>query len=75
VISAFSNNYEASELGQSMFSARGGAVGIMKIQPASHRVIPAQKSVKTEFILPYDDVKAILFNSQSFGLHDCVCRT
>jgi hypothetical protein len=57
------------------YLANGGAVGIMKPQPALHRVIPAQKAVKTEFILPYDDVKAILLNSKSFGLRDCVCRT
>ncbi len=57
------------------YLANGGAVGIMKPQPALHRVIPAQKAVKTEFILPYDEVKEILLNSKSFGLRDCVCRT
>jgi electron transport complex protein RnfB len=57
------------------YLANGGAVGIMKPQPALHRVIPAQKAVKTEFILPYDDVKTILVNSKSFGLQDCICRT
>jgi ferredoxin len=56
------------------YLANGGAVGIMKPQPALHRVIPAQKAVKSELILPYDDVKAILLNSRSFGLRDCVCR-
>ena len=56
------------------YLANGGAVGIMKPQPALHRVIPAQKAVKTEFILPYDDVKRILLNSKSFGLRDCICR-
>ena len=56
------------------YLANGGAVGIMKPQPALHRVIPAQKAVKSELILPYDDVKAILLNSKSFGLRDCVCR-
>lgn len=52
----------------------GGAAGIMKPQPALHRVIPAQKAVKSEWILPYDDVKTILLNSKSFGLRDCICR-
>ncbi|MGD0159628.1 MAG: 4Fe-4S binding protein [Candidatus Bathyarchaeia archaeon] len=52
----------------------GGAVGIMKPQPALHRVIPAQKAVKSELILPYDDVKVILLNSKSFGLRECICR-
>jgi ferredoxin len=56
------------------YLANGGAVGIMKPQPALHRVIPAQKAVKSELILPYDDVKAILLDSKSFGLRDCVCR-
>ncbi len=56
------------------YLANGGAIGIMKPQPALHRVIPAQKAVKSELILPYDDVKEILLNSKSFGLRDCVCR-
>jgi len=56
------------------YLANGGAAGIMKPQPALHRVVPAQKAVKSEWILPYDDVKAILLNSKAFHLHDCVCR-
>ncbi len=52
----------------------GGAVGIMKPQPALHRVIPAQKAVKTEWILPYDDVRTILLQSKAFHLRDCICR-
>jgi NAD-dependent dihydropyrimidine dehydrogenase PreA subunit len=56
------------------YLANGGAVGIMKPQPALHRVIPAQKAVKSEWILPYDDVKAILLNSKTFRLGDCICR-
>ena len=56
------------------YLTNGGAIGIMKPQPALHRVIPAQKAVKSELILPYDDVKAILLNSKSFGLRDCICR-
>ena len=56
------------------YLANGGAAGIMKPQPALHRVIPAQKAVKSELILPYDDVKAILLSSKSFGLRDCICR-
>jgi ferredoxin len=56
------------------YLTNGGAVGIMKPQPALHRVIPAQKAVKSELILPYDDVKAILQNSKSFGLRECICR-
>lgn len=56
------------------YLGNGGAVGIMKPQPAIHRVIPAQKAVKSEWILPYDDVKAILLKSKTFRLRDCVCR-
>ncbi len=56
------------------YLAGGGAAGIMKPQPAIHRVIPAQKAVKSEWILPYDDVKAVLLSSKSFGLQDCICR-
>jgi len=56
------------------YLANGGAVGIMKPQPALHRVVPAQKAVKREWILPYDDVKAVLLSSKSFGLRDCICR-
>jgi len=56
------------------YMADGGAVGIMKPQPALHRVIPAQTAVKSEWILPYDDVKAILMASKAFHLRDCVCR-
>lgn len=56
------------------YMANGGAVGIMKPQPALHRVIPAQKAVKFERILPYDDVKTILMSSKAFRLSDCICR-
>lgn len=56
------------------YLANGGAVGIMKPQPALHRVVPAQKAVKSEWILPYDDVKAILLSSKTFRLSDCICR-
>ncbi len=56
------------------YMADGGAVGIMKPEPALHRVIPAQKAVKSEWILPYDDVKAILLKAKTFRLSDCICR-
>lgn len=66
-------DHELAHLVEEYF-ANGGAIGIMKPQPALHRVIPAQKAVKSELILPYDDVKVILLNSRSFGLRGCVCR-
>ena len=56
------------------YMMHGGAAGIMGPEPALHRVVPAQKAVKSEWILPYDDVRAILLHSKTFRLADCVCR-
>ena len=56
------------------YMADGGAAGIMRPQPAIHRVIPAQGSVKSEWILPYDDVRSILLAARSFSVRDCICR-
>ncbi len=53
---------------------QGGAKGIMQPQPALHRVLPAQAAVKTEWVLPYDDVKLILENAKTFNVRDCICR-
>jgi ferredoxin len=52
----------------------GGAVGIMRPDPALHRVMPAQGSVDAEYVLPYDDVRKILMASESFSVRDCICR-
>lgn len=52
----------------------GGAKGIMQPVPALQRVVPARGSIKTEYILPYDDVKAMLDNAVSFRVRDCICR-
>ena len=52
----------------------GGAKGIMKPQPALHRVVPAQGSVKLEWILPYDDIRPMLEKAKSFRVRDCICR-
>jgi electron transport complex protein RnfB len=52
----------------------GGAVGIMRPQPALHRVVPVHGTVKSEWILPYDDVRSILESSKSFSVRDCICR-
>ncbi len=51
-----------------------GIEGIMKPQPAIHRVIPVRGAVKSEWILPYDDIKAILEASKTFGVRKCICR-
>jgi electron transport complex protein RnfB len=52
----------------------GGAEGIMRPQPALHRVVPAQSSIKSQWILPYDDVRSILLSSKSFSVSECICR-
>lgn len=56
------------------YMADGGAVGIMKPQPAIHRVVPAQSTVKSEWILPYDDIRAIIIAAKTFRARDCICR-
>lgn len=52
----------------------GGAAGIMRPEPALHRVVPALQALKTEFILPYDDIKPLLLQAKSFESRDCICR-
>jgi electron transport complex protein RnfB len=52
----------------------GGAVGIMSAQPAIHRVVPARGATETEWVLPYDDVRALLARASSFRVETCVCR-
>ncbi|MCJ7573221.1 hypothetical protein MUO93_03020, partial [Candidatus Bathyarchaeota archaeon] len=72
--------YEAQEMDPEFahlvehYFSEGGAAGIMGPSPALHRVIPSQSAVKTELILPYDDVKAILKANKTFRLADCICR-
>jgi Na+-translocating ferredoxin:NAD+ oxidoreductase RNF subunit RnfB len=56
------------------YMAAGGAAGIMGPEPAIHRVIPTQGTVKSEWILPYDDVRAILLAAKTFRVRDCICR-
>ena len=56
------------------FLDEGGAVGMMRPQPALHRIVPAQKAVKSEWIMPYDDVRMLLMQSKTFRLRDCICR-
>ncbi len=56
------------------YFADGGVEGIMKPQPALHRVMPAHGSVKSEWVLPYDDVKALLLSAKRFNVRDCICR-
>ena len=52
----------------------GGMPDIMRPNPAIHRVVPAHAAAKSEWILPYDDVRAFLEKGRSFRLVECVCR-
>jgi electron transport complex protein RnfB len=56
------------------YMTNGGAQGIMKPQPALHRVVPARKAVKSQWVLPYDHVRSILLNAKAFRVGDCICR-
>jgi ferredoxin len=56
------------------YLADGGLAGIMRPQPAIHRVVPAQKAIKSEWVLPYDDVRAILLAAKTFRVRECICR-
>jgi ferredoxin len=53
---------------------QGGAKGIMAPQPALHRVVPAQGTAKQEWILPYDDVRALILSAKAFHESACICR-
>ncbi len=56
------------------YMLNGGAQGIMGPEPALHRVMPTQGTVKSEWILPYDDVRALLLDAKTFFVRDCICR-
>jgi electron transport complex protein RnfB len=56
------------------YMSKGGSAGIMGPLPALHRVVPAAGSADAEWILPYDDVRAIILSSKAFSVTDCVCR-
>lgn len=52
----------------------GGVAGIMKPQPAVHRVVPVMDSAEYEWILPYDNVRKIIEDAETFHVQDCICR-
>jgi electron transport complex protein RnfB len=56
------------------YMLEGGAKGIMGPQPSLHRVMPGHGAVKTERILPYEDVRAIILAAKTFHVGDCICR-
>ncbi len=66
-------DHELAHLVEAYFDD-GGSAGIMGADPALHRVVPAQAAVKSEWVLPYDDVRAILLNAKTFHVRDCICR-
>lgn len=68
-----SMDHEFAHLVEEYFQ-EGGLEGIMKPLPSIHRVVPAQSAVKSEWILPYDDVKAVIESSKTFSVTDCICR-
>ncbi len=56
------------------YMAEGGAEGIMRPEPALHRVVPGRHALPTEWVLPYEDVVQILDEAKSFSVRECVCR-
>jgi Na+-translocating ferredoxin:NAD+ oxidoreductase subunit B len=56
------------------YMEQGGIKGIMGPLPSLHRVVPVRGSVKSEWILPYDDVKALMAEAKAFSVTDCICR-
>jgi electron transport complex protein RnfB len=66
-------DHELAHLVEDYFND-GGAVGLMTLQPSVHRVVPAQKAVKSEWILPYDDIRSLILTAKAFSVRDCICR-
>lgn len=56
------------------YMSDGGARLLMG-KPAYARVLPAEGSIRSEWVLPYDDVRAILEQTGYILLSDCFCRT
>jgi electron transport complex protein RnfB len=51
-----------------------GGARLMMGNPAYARVLPAGESVRSEWVLPFDDVRAILEQTPFIALSDCFCR-
>jgi Pyruvate/2-oxoacid:ferredoxin oxidoreductase delta subunit len=66
-------DHELAHLVEDYFASEGAAV-IMGTPPALHRVVPAQGTVKSEQIMPYEDVRALLLAAKAFGVRACICR-
>ena len=52
----------------------GGTTGVVGPEPALHRVLPAQAAVWSKWVLPCDDIHAILLKLKTFRVRDCICR-
>jgi Na+-translocating ferredoxin:NAD+ oxidoreductase subunit B len=68
-----SMDHELAHLVEDYFE-QGGAKGIMGPLPSLHRVVPAHGSVKSEWILPYDEVRGLIMDAKAFSVRDCICR-
>ena len=72
--------YEAQEMDHTLahlfeqYMAGWGAKDILGSEPPLHRVIPAQSSIKSEWIMPYDDIRSVLESMKMFRVEDCTCR-
>jgi NAD-dependent dihydropyrimidine dehydrogenase PreA subunit len=69
----YNMDHSFAHLVEDYFQA-GGVEGIMKPLPGLHRVVPAQGAVKTEWVLPYDDIKSVIDSNVSFRNNECICR-
>ncbi len=56
------------------YMVEGGAEGIMRPEPALHRVVPARLALPSEWVLPYEDVLQILDQARNFSVRECICR-
>lgn len=56
------------------YMAEGGAEGIMRPDPALQRVVPARHALRTEWVLPYEDIAKLLEGARSFSVRECICR-
>jgi Na+-translocating ferredoxin:NAD+ oxidoreductase subunit B len=63
---------EFARLVEEYFIAGGSSM--MSAQPAMHRVVPARGATDADWVLPYDDVRAILGSASSFRVGTCDCR-
>jgi Pyruvate/2-oxoacid:ferredoxin oxidoreductase delta subunit/Fe-S cluster biosynthesis and repair protein YggX len=54
--------------------AEGAYVATHKYSPPHSRVVPAQKALSRDQLLPWDDFDVILRSAKSFGVSHCNCR-